>query len=664
MCGIAGILTDSSSCSFEGKEILKKMIARLRHRGPDGFGFYIDGEVGLAHSRLSIIDLDGGWQPMCNEDESVWITFNGEIFNYIELRDSLRERGHTFRTSSDTETIIHLYEEYGSDCLKYLNGQFAFGIWDRKKKVLFLARDRMGIRPLYYSRVGNDFCFASEMKAIFEYPGFHRSINAAGLDQIFTLWTTVPPVTVFDGINELPAGHCLEIRNGKASLSRYWDVSFKPHKEDIPEEEWTGRVRDALVNSVRLQLRADVPVAAYLSGGLDSSVIAALVKKYTGSNLKTFSVAFEDKEFDESSYQMEMAKYLGTDNSVITCSSNDIGKSFQDVVWHMETPVLRTAPVPLYFLSKLVRESGIKVVLTGEGADEIFAGYDIFKEAKIRQFWARFPDSKRRPLLLQKMYPYLSNSPSSLGAYTEKFFDPKPMSVDDPFYAHYPRWKTTSAIKLFYSDSMKDSLRKSDPVGDLGKTLSPEAGEWDYLSKAQYVEMKTLLSGYLLSSQGDRVAMANSIEGRFPFLDHEVVELCANIPPRLRIRGLKEKFILRESMKDLLPEQIGMRTKQPYRAPDSVSFFSSDKTSQGFVGDILSSAHVRKAGFFNPAGVGKLLAKARSGNIMTFKDNMSFMGIISTQLLYLLFIDGFAEARQITDDEIKISIDRRNVKWN
>lgn len=663
MCGIAGILNNSTSRPIVDDKILKGMIGVLRHRGPDGFGFYLDSSVGLAHSRLSIIDLNGGWQPMCNEDETVWITFNGEIFNYLEIRNDLIRKGHSFKTSSDTETIIHLYEEYGCNCLKYLNGQFAFAIWDRMNKRLFLARDRMGIRPLYFARTHDGFCFASEIKSLFVHPGIPRSIDPQGVDQIFSLWTTVPPRTSFNGISELPPGHYLEIKDGNESLVRYWDVSFNGVEEGRSENEWAERVRDSLVNSIRLQLRSDVPVGAYLSGGLDSSIVAALVKNFTGSSLRTFSVAFEDKEFDESIQQKEMVGYLGTDHSVITCSSREIGKSFRDVIWHTEQPILRTAPVPLFLLSRLVRESGIKVVLTGEGADEIFAGYDIFKEAKIRQFWARVPDSRSRPLLLQRLYPYLSNSPSKLGAYTEKFFDPLPSTVNDPFYAHYPRWKTTSAVKLFYSDEMKGAVKGNDPVSDLNKTLSDGSHQWDYMSKAQYVEMKTLLAGYLLSSQGDRVAMANSIEGRFPFLDHEVVELCTQIPPHLKMKGLTEKYILRESMKDLLPEQIGTRTKQPYRAPDASSFFYRGNATSGYVEELMSPEYVKSAGYFNPASVGKLLDKARHGNITTFKDNMSFVGILSTQLLHHLFIEKFDSVSPVMDDEIKIYIDRRR-KWS
>lgn len=658
MCGIAGILNNGKQ--EVSLDLLKGMIAQLRHRGPDGYGFYLDKMVGLAHSRLSIIDLNSGWQPMCNEDETLWITFNGEIFNYLELREELTTQGHKFRTASDTETIIHLYEEYGSDCLKYLNGQFAFAIWDNNNKRLFLARDRMGIRPLYYTSTSEGFFFASEVKGIFANSNIPRSIDAVGLDQIFTLWTTVAPRTIFKDIKELPAGHFIEVTGTKIKLQKYWELSFSNQDESTSMEEWVSRVKEALVNSIRLQLRADVEVGAYLSGGLDSSITAALINNYTGSTLRTFSVAFEDKEFDESVHQQEMARYLGTEHSVITCSSMQIGEAFKDVVWHMESPVLRTAPVPLYFLSKLVRESGIKVVLTGEGADEIFAGYDIFKEAKIRQFWARFPNSKKRPLLLRKLYPHLSNSPSKLGIYTEKFFDPMPSSVSDSCYAHYPRWKTTAAIKLFYSSEMREMLRESDPIREIKSTLPENTGNWDYLSNAQFVEMKTLLAGYLLSSQGDRVGMAHSIEGRFPYLDNNLVELCATIPPNLRMKGLTEKYILRESMKELLPTNIGNRTKQPYRAPDVASFFSPAFKLPSYVEDVLSPELIKKAGCFNPDSVKKLIEKAHQGNVSGFKDNMAFVGILSTQLVYSLFIEDFKTADPIKDDEIKICIDRSN----
>lgn len=630
------------------------MIAQLRHRGPDGFGLYLDNHVGLAHSRLSIIDLEGGWQPLANEDETIWITFNGEVFNYVELRQDLISRGHTFRTHSDTETIIHLYEEFGTDCLGYLNGQFAFAIWDSMKNTLFIARDRMGIRPLFYTKTSSGFFFASEIKALFANPDVPRALDVTGLDQIFTLWCTMAPRTVFKDIHELPAGHFLEVRNGDITVKQYWDVSFSLQETSHSADEWTEMLRAALVDSTRLQLRADVPVGAYLSGGLDSSVTAALIRNYTGSKLRTFSLAFEDKEFDESGWQQQMAKHLGTDHSVITCTTKQIGEAFPNVIWHTEKPILRTAPTPLFFLSKLVRDSGYKVVLTGEGADEVLAGYDLFKEAKIRQFWARFPESKKRPLLLQRLYPYLSASPAKLGPYTRKFFDPMPEAVKDPCYGHYPRWKTTGATRMFFSKGLLEKNHEINAIQAVRDILPRECGDWDFLSQAQYVEMKTLLAGYLLSSQGDRVAMANSIEGRFPYLDHNVVELCATIPPRLRMKVLTEKHILRESMKDLLPEGIGTRTKQPYRAPDAASFFL-DGRPLDYVEELLSPEIVERADCFNPAAVAKLVAKAKEGDIIGFKDNMALVGIISTQLVHSLFIDNFKPAKLMRDDEIKVT---------
>ena len=449
MCGIAGTFN-----LHKDKEIsidnLRRMVAVISHRGPDGFGFYKDERAGLAHARLSIIDLEGGWQPIHNEDKTIWITFNGEIFNYIELRETLISKGHRFYTKSDTEVIVHLYEDYGVECLKYLNGQFAFAIWDKSKDKFFVARDRVGIRPLFYTFVNGAMIFASEIKSLFTNSKVKREIDPCALDQIFTFWMAIPPKTAFKDILELPAGHYMVVEKGDCRIEKYWDLDFAPDYADKSEEEYAEELKELLIDATRLRLRADVPVGAYLSGGIDSSVITALIKKYTNNPLRTFSVAFHDEVYDESKYQKEMIEYLDTDNSVIKCSYQDIGKVFPDIIWHTETPILRTAPAPLYMLSKLVRENGYKVVLTGEGSDEILAGYDIFKEAKVRKFLERDPDSKFRALIFKRLYPYLANSPTKSMQYSKAFFSANTNNYPDRYYSHIPRWDMTSKSKIVF----------------------------------------------------------------------------------------------------------------------------------------------------------------------------------------------------------------------
>ncbi len=383
------------------------MIQTLHHRGPDGQGFYNDARCGLAHARLSIIDLSHGDQPMANEDRTVWTVFNGEIFNYIELRAALLKAGHTFRTQSDTEVIVHLYEEYGTRFVEHLNGQFAIALWDTKRQRFMLARDRTGIRPLFYTRTHGNLVFASEVKALFTVPGVTKRLNLSAVGDVMTYWSALSPDTVFEGIESLPPGHLLTVENGRETLSCYWDWIFPsetPHATR-PEADYAEELRELLVDAVRLQLRADVTVGAYLSGGLDSSAISALVRRYHQKSLITFSIAFEDPEFDESVFQSQMAKHLGTEHTQVLCRKSDIAAIFPDVIRHTETPILRTAPAPLLLLSKAVRAQGLKVVLTGEGADEVFGGYDLYKEALIRRFWARNPSSKWRPALLDRLYP-------------------------------------------------------------------------------------------------------------------------------------------------------------------------------------------------------------------------------------------------------------------
>jgi len=419
MCGVAGYFQISRQQN-QGRHTLERMIYPVQHRGPDGFGFFTGKNAGLAHARLSIVDLQGGWQPITNEDKTLWIVFNGEIFNYPELREELLKRGHTFTTHSDTEVILHLYEEKGSQCLADLNGQFAIAIYDNQKQSLFMARDRMGIRPLFYTFHNGTFYFASEIKSLFNADAdIPREIAPQVLSEIFTFWSPAGEETIFAGVKQLLPGHFMEITgSGIQKPQCYWSIPFCPDDPGFrTEQSYAEELRELLIDSVRLRLRADVPVGAYLSGGLDSSAITSLVKHYTDNPLKTFSVSFNDKIYDETSEQQEMVDYLETDHYQVTCSYGDIAASFPDVIWHAETPILRTAPTPLYLLSKLVRRNHYKVVLTGEGADEILGGYDIFKEAKVRAFIRSQPDSEIRPQLLKRLYPYLALSPTKSAEY-------------------------------------------------------------------------------------------------------------------------------------------------------------------------------------------------------------------------------------------------------
>lgn len=639
MCGIAGYFD-----KYQNSDplVLTGMLTRIKHRGPDESGIFIDNNFGFGSVRLSIIDIETGQQPLPNIDNSLWIAFNGEIFNYIELRKELEEKGHRFRTQGDTEVIVHLYQEYGEDSLAKLNGQFVFAIWDKNKKEVFLARDRIGIRPLFYYHSADLFVFGSEVKSIFEHKKVERKISEKGISEIFTFWANISPNSVFEGIKECPPGHYLKFKDGNLQVKKYWQLSFVS-----PSNYFKGSLKDAveefenlLHDSIRIRLRADVPVAAYLSGGIDSSVTTAFIKDIEPGILQTFSIGFSEKEFDESEYQNLVSEYFNTRHKSLNCSSKEISEIFPEIVWHTETPILRTSPAPMYYLSKFVRNNNIKVVITGEGADEFLGGYNIFKENKIRRFWSKFPDSKLRPLLLKKLYPYLPALQKASPELLRLFFAYRLNDTDSPIYSHLLRWKSTSNIKNHFSSELKERLKNYDVYSKLLNELNGEFQNIDPMAKAQHIEIILFLSGYLLSSQGDRMGMANSVEGRYPFLDHRIIEFCASLPPDYKLKGLNEKILLKTMMKGKLPEQILTRSKQAYRAPILESFIG--KNAPDYIFDILSNKKITEAGIFNPNSVTRLISKIKSGKAYSEIDNMALMAILSTQLLYSQFIRDFS----------------------
>ena len=640
MCGIAGFAGGSGFSAETARPLLEKMIRTLGHRGPDGFGFHAEHGVGLAHARLSIIDLSTGDQPIHNPRRDVWTVFNGEIFNYVELRRELEAEGRQFYTQSDTEVIVHLYDRDGDDFVRHLNGQFAIALWDARKQRLVLARDRAGIRPMYYSQAHGRIWFASEVKALLAVLPELGQLSSHALMQTLTYWAPVDPETLYEGVQSLPPGCLLAIdADGRQTLKRYWDWTYpsaedtSPSRYPLSVEQATAELRELLVDAVRLQLRADVPVGAYLSGGLDSSGIVALIRGFTDTPVRTFSVAFEDGEYDESEYQQAMVRHLRTEHTTLRCTRRDIGEAFPRLIRHTETPVLRTGPVPLMLLAGSVRQHGYKVVLTGEGADEVFGGYDLFKEAKVRRFWARQPESTFRPRLLEKLYGYLRNSPVSNAAFAQSFFGQGMEHLQRPIFAHVPRWTTSQRALSLLTPELRQAAAAWDALDAYEQTLPPGIMDWSPLARDQYVEAKSLLAGYLLSSQGDRVAMANSIEGRFPYLDHRVIEFANRLPPSFKIRGMTEKYLLRRALADLLPDDIVNRTKQPYRAPDSQSFFF-DGQPLDYVADTLDAQRVREAGYFDPQAVSRLVEKCRLGRATGFADNQAFVGILSTMLVH------------------------------
>jgi asparagine synthase (glutamine-hydrolysing) len=631
------------------------MLASIRHRGPDQFGVYLDATVALGSARLSIIDLDTGQQPLSNEDGSLWIVFNGEVFNHVELRPWLEQRGHRFATHTDTEVILHLYEELGSRCLERLNGQFSLAIWDVSRRSLFLARDRLGVRPLFYTQQGGVLYFASEIKALLNGGDFGVSFDPVALRQVFTFWAPLAGRSAFRGVGELPAGHSLVANDQGVVVCCYWRPDFSvTQPPPVTPAECLEEFEALLSDATRIRLRADVPVGAYLSGGLDSSVIAALVRQHAPARLRTFSIAFTDAQFDERAHQERMAQFLGTEHSVVEATHADIGRVFPEVVWHAEVPLLRTAPAPMFLLSELVRKSGFKVVLTGEGADEFLAGYDIFKEAKVRRFWACRPDSRWRARLLSRLYPDVLASANA--AFVAAFFGDGLAEVDAPDYSHAIRWRNTRRIWRFLTDAMLEGTDTLSAARETAPLLSPQFHTWEPLARAQYLEVVTFLSTYLLSSQGDRVAMAHSVEGRFPFLDPRVVEFCSHLPTSFKMPALRDKHLLRLVARKHLPRETADRRKHPYRAPIHRSFFHA--STPDYVHEALSPAAIERAGVFKSSAVSRLASRLAAHKPVGETDDMALAGILSTQLLFQQFVEHFRRAAPL-GPEVDIKVCRQ-----
>lgn len=642
MCGIAGIYNYHSTTE-PLEESVKKMLSLIKHRGPDESGIYLNHNMAIGSVRLSIIDLASGSQPLCDESENFWIVYNGEIFNYPELRAELIKKGIKLKTHCDTEIVVQMYALYGESCLNLFNGQFAFCIWNKNKKELFFARDRVGIRPLYYWSEDGAFAFCSEIKGLLSLDKIERALSAESMSQIFTFWTTLTPNTPFKNIYELQPGHCMYVNSNGVKIKKYWNLEFpaneKPPISNLSES--VQELKDLLYDAVKIRLRADVPVGAYLSGGLDSSVTTAFINEIYPGNLNTFSIGFKDKAYDETSYQMEAAAFFNTNHTAITCTADDIANNFAQTIWHSEFPLLRTSPTPMFLLSKKVRESNIKVVITGEGADEFLAGYNIFKEAKIRRFWAHEPNSIVRPKLLTKLYPYIPLINESTDLALKMFFGYKLTETNNPLYSHLLRWNNTSRIKTFFSENFITKTG-GNPYDEILNSIPEDFENWSDLAKSQYLESTIFMSGYLLSSQGDRMAMGNSVEGRYPFLDYRMIEFCSKLPDRFKLNSLNEKFILKKMSIGKIPNSITKRPKQAYRAPIAAIFCNQDAPE--YISELLSESSLKSYGIFNPIKVRNLIASIKSQEVISEIDQMAITGILSTQLLHLMFVKNQVKA--------------------
>ena len=617
MCGVVGFIDMRSERKPE-RELLVRMTGKLVHRGPDSDGYFVDHHVALGFRRLSIIDLESGNQPLYNEDGSVVLMCNGEIFNYLELRKVLIQKGHSFRTNSDVEVLLHLYEEHGVDFLNKINGQFAFVLYDRKKRRLFLARDHFGINPLYYTVVNGLFVFASEIKAILEHPDVPREVDLTGLDQILTFPGLVSPRTMFKGIQSLKSGHYIVIENGEISVREYWDLDYPPLSAGSisgkSENDYVDELKELLTRSVAYRLQSDVPVGFYLSGGLDSSLIGALINQVAPNTRRhSFSIGFTDEDISETKHQRLMAEHTDSIHNEIMFDWSEIVERLALMIYHCECPVRESYNTCSMALSAAAREAGVKVILTGEGADELFAGYIGYR-------FDRFRDRD------SKTYDLETSLEDEL---REKLWG------DKDFFYEKDHHALREVNRALYSARANELYREFDCLNHPLINKERLRGRHP-LHQRSYLDFKLRLSDHLISDHGDRMTLANSVEGRYPFLDIDLVEFTTRIPPELKLHNHVEKYILKRVAGDLLPREIVKREKFGFHAPGS-PYLLQQRIE--WINDMVSPERIKRQGYFNPDVIDRLRAQyAESG----FKLNLPFEDdLLIVVLTFGIFLDTF-----------------------
>lgn len=621
MCGIAGIIKLQSGDQAE-PEVLRNMLQRIIHRGPDDNGMLVDGELAMGMRRLSIIDLQDGRQPIQNEDGRFSVILNGEIYNYIELRKSLESKGHQFRTQSDTEVIVHLFEEYGEGCVDHLRGMFAFAIWDHHQRELFLFRDRMGIKPLYYIIENDRITFGSEIKSLLTVPGVRPSVDLEALSEYLALKYVPAPRTMFEGVRSLPPGYKIVIRNGKVEIKQYWEMSFANKHQYASEEECVDALMEKLHESVKLRLRADVPFGAFLSGGLDSSTIVALMSNVLDEPVNTFSVGFADLPGrDELPFARQVAEQFNCNHREILVGANDFLLHAEKVMWHLEQPIADQATVATYMVAKLAREH-VKMVLTGEGGDELFAGYARYVGQKYGWPLSCMP----RPIKSTIRYaveklPGLRRQKIAINALTQN-------SEVARISNWFPLFKGDLKTKVV-TDLLKPLVSKS--VNSVASYLN-RCDAKNSLDRMLYVDSKAWLSDYLLL-RGDKLTMANSLEGRVPLLDHELVEFACSLPTQYKLKGRTRKYLLKKAAAKLLPEKIINRKKQGFPIPIE-KWLRNDANEM--MRDLLSDDCLRRRGFFEPNVVNNMISSHESG----YADYATELwGLMSVELWMRQFLD-------------------------
>ena len=615
MCGIAGYIDLKNDGRVE-KRVLVDMADSLAHRGPDDCGYFVEHQVGLAFRRLSIIDKQGGNQPLYSEDGSIVSICNGEIFNYQELRESLVKKGHSFRTRCDVEVPPHLKEEDDDDFVLLLNGQFAFAIYDRRKRRLLLARDHFGINPLYYTITDNFFIFASEIKAILRHPSVHAEVNLTGLDQVLSFPGLVSPQTMFKNILSLNSGHMLAVNNGDLRVREYWDLDY-PKLNELPEARpesyYVEQLRELFTRSVRYRLQADVPVGFYLSGGLDSSMIAGMISRLSAEQRHSFSITFTEREISEEKYQRLVAEEVGSEHHDIQFGWSEIAERLRDMIYHCEMPVKETYNTCSMALSAAARQSGVPVVLTGEGADELFAGYvgyrfDRFGLRRAEKFGLEqaLEEELREKVFGDKNLFYETDQ-TALREIKQALYAPGVAEELDSFDC------------LNHSLVNKERLRGRHPI-----------------HQRSYLDFKLRLSDHLIADHGDRMALANSVEARYPFLDVDLIEFSREVPPELKLNQFTEKYVLRKVAEGLVPPAILSREKYGFHAPGSPYLM---RQNLEWVNDLLSYERIKRQGIFNAATVERLKRQYMRED---FQLNLPFESdLLMIVLTFGIFLDQF-----------------------
>lgn len=608
MCGIVGIVrrnADGKTAIDSG--VLKQMCNAIRHRGPDDEGSYLGEGVGMAMRRLAIIDLAGGQQPIANEDRTAWIVFNGEIYNYRSLRERLEKLGHKFRTESDTEAIIHAYEQYGAECPKLLHGMFAFAIWDERKQELFLARDRVGKKPLLYALTNKELIFGSEFAALLCHPDVSREINPEAIHYYLSFMCVPAPLTAYRQIKKLEPGHTLRFGlNGEVRIERYWQPDFSK-KVKLSEVEAGERTIEVLREAVRVRLMSEVPLGAFLSGGIDSSAIVALMSEQSGEPIKTFSIGFEEQDFSELHYARRVAEHVGADHHEFIVRPNAL-EVLPTLVEHYGEPYADSSAIPTYYVAKETRRS-VTVALNGDGGDECFAGYERYAAMRLAEIYRRLPGLVRGPLIQQaiNLLPSSEIHRSRLRD-VKRFLESASLSPLE----RYARWVSVLKVKAkdeLYTEDFRQRMAGREPVDFLAPWFAQANGA-GVVDAVLLADTMTYLPNDLLVKV-DIASMAVSLEARSPFLDHHVIEFAASLPENLKLRGLTTKYILKRALRKILPQENLQRRKMGFGVPLGHWFRGE---MQGFLRETLLAEKALKRGFFKPEAVTRMIEDHTRGH--------------------------------------------------